>query len=173
MGQAKRIAQNHSCSALLDEVDQSLSRALAYTRTLVTDLSPAVLREEGLAAGLKWLGQYMKKYDLAVTVTVPEDLTLPEDRTVLLFQSVRELLINSWKHAGTGEASVTVERGMNVLRIQVQDKGKGFAVANTPGEISSKFGLFSIRERMAALGGAFEIVSVPGFETTCVLTVPL
>ena len=174
LGQAKRIAQNDRCAALMDEVDQSLSRALDYTRTLVADLSPAVLRDEGLGAGLKWLGEYMKKYDLTVTVTVPdENLMLPEDQTLLLFQSVRELLINSWKHAGTGEASVTVKRDLNVLRIEVHDNGKGFAAAETPGEISSKFGLFSIRERMAALGGGFEIVSVPGTETTCILTVPI
>ena len=174
LGQAKRIAQNDRCAALMDQVDESLSRALAYTRTLVADLSPAVLRDEGLAAGLKWLGEYMKKYDLTVTVTVlDEDLMLPEDQTLLLFQSVRELLINSWKHAGTGEASVTVKRDLNVLRIEVHDKGKGFAAAETPGEISSNFGLFSIRERMAALGGGFEIVSVPGTETTCILTIPI
>jgi signal transduction histidine kinase len=60
-----------------------------------------------------------------------------------------------------------------VLRIEVRDKGKGFAAVDSPSEISSKFGLFSIRERMAALGGAFEIVSVPGSGTTCILTVPL
>ena len=174
LGQGKRIAQNHSCSALMHQVDEALSRALAYTRTLVTDLSPPMLRDQGLAAGLKWLGQYMKKYDFTVTVTVPdEDVTLPEDQTLLLFQSVRELLINSWKHAGTGEASVIVKRGMNVLRIEVRDKGKGFAAVDSPSEISSKFGLFSIRERMAALGGAFEIVSVPGSETACILTMPL
>lgn len=174
LGQAKRIAQNDRCAALMDQVDQSLSRALAYTRTLVADLSPAVLRDEGLAAGLKWLGEYMKKYDLTVTMIVPdENLMLPEDQTLLLFQSVRELLINSWKHAGTGEASVTVKRDLNVLRIEVHDKGKGFAAAKTPGESSSTFGLFSIRERMAALGGGFEIVSVPGTGTTCILNVPI
>jgi len=37
-----------------------------------------------------------------VTVQAPDDhgLNLPEDQRVLLFQSVRELLINSAKHAG-------------------------------------------------------------------------
>ena len=154
LGQGKRIAQNDRCAAFMSEVDQVLSRALAYTRTLVADLNPPLLREHGLGAGLKWLGEYMKKYDLTVTVTVSDEhLRLPEDQTLLLFQSVRELLINSWKHAGTGEASVMVKRGINVLRIEVHDKGKGFAAADTPSEISSKFGLFSIRERMKALGG--------------------
>lgn len=174
LGQGKRIAQNDRCIALMGQVEEVLSRALAYTRTLVADLSPPLLREQGLGAGLKWLSEYMKKYDLTVTVTVPdEDLRLPEDQTLLLFQSVRELLINSWKHAGTGEASVAVKRGINVLRIEVHDKGRGFAAAETSGEISSKFGLFSIRERMNALGGKLDIHSSPGNGTTVILELPI
>ena len=152
------------------EMDEVMAEALKYTRTLVTELSPPVLRDQGLAAGLKWLGEYMQKHDLNVTVAVPdEDLTLPQDRLVLVFQSVRELLINSSKHAGTGQATVAMEHRDNLLRIEVRDEGAGFdsAAAATHGEssdegISSKFGLFSIRERMLALGGSFDIHSVLG-----------
>jgi len=52
----------------------------------------------------------------------------------------------------------------------VRDQGKGFSPASTP---SMKFGLFSIRERMRALGGTFEIQSAPGSATTATLTMPL
>jgi signal transduction histidine kinase len=41
------------------------------------------------------------------------------------------------------------------------------------GGTSSKFGLFSIRERMMALGGSFDIQSVPGQGTNATLTLPL
>ena len=41
------------------------------------------------------------------------------------------------------------------------------------GGISSKFGLFSIQERMRALGGAFELASSPGKGTTAMLVLPL
>jgi hypothetical protein len=38
----------------------------------------------------------MKKHGITVTVTVPErQLKLPEDQVVLLFQSLREFLINA------------------------------------------------------------------------------
>ncbi len=107
-----------------------LSDALKYTRTLVAELSPPVLRDHGLAAGLKWLGEYMKRYNLAVTVTVPEkELKLPEDQVILLFQSVRELLINSSKYAGTGQAAVTLEQRDGRLLIEVSDQGAGFDLA--------------------------------------------
>jgi len=181
IGQGKRYAPPIPVLAeTMRQVDDVLSDALRYTRTLVADLSPAVLRDHGLIAALKWLGEYMKKLAMTVTVNVPEEqqLALPEDQAVLLFQSVRELLINASKYAGTGAATVTLECGGDLLRIHVRDEGAGFdvnAVTAGPstGGTSSKFGLFSIRERMMALGGSFDIQSVPGQGTTATLTLPL
>jgi signal transduction histidine kinase len=156
---------------------------LAYTRTLVAELSPPVLREQGLAEALKWLGEYMQKYGMRVYVSLPEnfDPGLPEDQRILLFQSVRELLINSSKHSGSHEAWVSVEQGQGQLKICVQDKGVGFDLAfvatsakNDPrGSFSSQFGLFSIRERMKALGGKLDIRSSPGNGTMATLEMPI
>ena len=65
----------------ISEADGILAEALTYTRTLVAELSPPVLRDHGLSAGLKWLGAYMHKHDMAVTVTVSEvHLQVPEDQ---------------------------------------------------------------------------------------------
>ena len=174
------------CGTVLNRVDDILSEALTYSRTLVAELCPPVLRERGFAAGLTWLGAYMKKHGQTVRVKVPEgrEIQLPEDQFILLFQSVRELLINSSKHSGTCHATVILELVDGDLRITVSDEGAGFdlaaaaaaAAAAAPhpnGGISSKFGLFSIQERMRALGGSFDIRSVPGQGTTATLTLPL
>lgn len=183
IGQGKRYAQPiPTLIDLMKQLDEVLSDALRYTRTLVAEISPPVLRDYGLPAALKWLGDYMQKHSMTVRVTLPEpnELTLPEDQAVLLFQSVRELLINSSNYAGTGEATVTLEQREGQLRIQVRDEGVGFDLtAATPaagaptGGVSSKFGLFSIRERMIALGGSFDIQSAPGKGATATLTLPL
>ncbi|OQW30021.1 MAG: hypothetical protein A4E19_10700 [Nitrospira sp. SG-bin1] len=181
IGQGKRVTNSlPACEAVLKKVDDILSDALTYSRTLVAELSPPVLRDHGLAASLKWLAEYMKtKHTHTVTVAVPDDteLTLPEDQVILLFQSARELLINSAKHAGTGRATLRMDRRADQLRITVRDEGKGFepaATAGTPsGELSSKFGLYSIEERMRALGGSFILESVPGHGTSATLMVPL
>lgn len=177
IGQGKRLGSDvPDCRVVLKKVDDILSDALTYSRTLVTELSPPVLYHHGLAVGLKWLAEYMKKkYEQTVTVLVPEDqdLKLPEDQVVLLFQSVRELLINSWKHAGTSEVTVRMEQCHGYLQIEVRDEGAGFdlaAAAAAAGAsnsgVSSKFGLFSIHERMRAMGGSFNIHSAPRLGTT-------
>ncbi len=184
IGQGRRGASGMSaCETVLKKVDDILSDALTYSRTLVAELSPPVLRDHGLTASLKWLAEYMKKkHEQTVTVIVPDDqdLSLPEDQRVLLFQSVRELLLNSAKHAGTGRATLTMEKRADHLCITVKVEGTGLNVAaaaaeaGTPsGGISSKFGLYSIQERMRALGGSFDLESAPGQGTTAMLRLPL
>ncbi len=182
LGQGKQAARSvPGCAQLIHETDELLSEALKYTRTLVAELSPPALRDHGLPAGLKWLGEYMKKHDLTVTVAAPDDVAvkLPEDQAMLLFQSVRELLINVAKYAGTRQAWVTMTEGEGRLSIEVKDEGAGFdpgaaaAGAEPSGGLSSKFGLLSIQERMKALGGSFEIESAPGKGTTATLVSPL
>jgi signal transduction histidine kinase len=182
IGQGKRSASGvPAYESVLKKVDDILSDALIYSRTLVAELSPPVLRDHGLAASLKWLAEYMKtKHEQTVTVLVPDDhgLHLTEEQRVLLFQSVRELLINSAKHAGTGQATLTMEQHADYVRITVHDDGKGFdpAVVDSgtlSGGLSSKFGLFSIQERMRALGGSFEIYSALDKGTTAILVLPL
>jgi PAS domain S-box-containing protein len=182
LGQGKPLAAAvPACLEVIKQVDQVLSGALAYTRTLVSELSPPVLREHGLAAGLRWLVEYMEKHDLSVSVSLPEGepFELAEQQSVLLFQSVRELLINASKHAGTGRARVAVRREAGELIIEVTDEGLGFDAlsdadfsAKAGEELSSKFGLYSIQERMRALGGRLEIESCPGKGTTATLVLP-
>ncbi len=177
VGQGKRLAKRApGCAELFQETDTVLNDALNYTRTLVIDLSPPILHEFGLPAALRWLGERMQRHELAVTVQIDsDDLPLPEDHAVLLFQSVRELLMNAVKHAQSDAVTVRVEQESGVLRIEVRDQGAGFdpAVAESPVALSSKFGLFSIRERMKALGGWFDLQSTPGQGTTALLALPL
>jgi two-component system sensor histidine kinase DegS len=61
------------------------------------------------------------------------------------------------------------------LKIIVSDNGSGFnveAISKSPTN-GGGFGLFSIKERMADLGGALEISSEPGHGTQAILSVPV
>ena len=180
LGQGMRIP--HLAPRAVDvmkQTDDVLAEALQYTRTLVADLSPPVLHEHGLAAGLSWLATQMKRHELQVQIRLPDkEVSLPEDQAVLLFQSVRELLMNASKHARSAEAVVVVQQVNGSLRIEVSDDGVGFDTAASPpdaehGTVSSKFGLFSIRERMKALGGTLDIRSAKAKGTTALLSLPI
>jgi PAS domain S-box-containing protein len=177
LGHNKHQEPHGISQPLVDELDNLLSDALKYTRSLVADLSPPVLRDHGLAASLRWLGEYMTKYDLRVTIDGPEQevSAIPEEQSALLFQCVRELLINTSKHARTRHAHVSIEEQDRWISVVVRDQGVGFderaltSAAAESGTLSSKFGLLSIQERMRALGGGFELRSTPGQGTTATL----
>jgi len=162
---------------LLNEIDDALAQSLTYTRTLVANLAPPALRDFGLLAGLRWLSEQMRYQGLVVSLhSSLEHLKLPEDQAILLFQSIRELLINVTKHAQSNQATVSVDHQMDTLRIEVEDDGVGFepAAVNKSGtKESTGFGLFSIRERMRALGGTFDVESKAGYGTTARLTLPV
>ena len=177
VSQSRSRMEDAEVESWLGESDDILQQALTYTRSLVAQLTPMALHEFGLTAALKWLADQMRQqYQLSVQVEVQPGttVTLPEDQSVLIFQSIRELLINVAKHARVDQAAVRMEQREGRLVIAVMDEGLGSDQASAPAQsLSSKFGLFSIGERMRALGGTFEFKSIPGKGTSATLSLPL
>jgi signal transduction histidine kinase len=159
---------------ILEGVDQLLHQSLDYTRSLVSELTPQALYERGLGAAIIWLGDQMRRLvvlNVEIDLDAP-DLSLPEADAVLLFHSIRELLFNVLKHGKINRASVSMRYTQNVLSITVSDEGCGFDVSKLSDERSDRFGLLSIRERMTALGGTFDLQSEPGKGTVASLRLP-
>jgi signal transduction histidine kinase len=181
VGELKRLSLSPKGDELVREVEGVLNQALQYCRTLMTELSPPNFKEEGLAAGIRSLSTQMKRYGLEVTVqTDPLDGTsVSESSAALLLRSVRELLINTVKHAAVKQATIRITCENGHLQIVVGNEGgpdlaastKGLA-AGTNNALSSGFGLLFIRERMKALNGRLDFQSVPNQRTTATLIVP-
>jgi signal transduction histidine kinase len=170
------LRQDHAQDVrkILQEADQLLHQSLDYTRTLVSELTPQALYERGLSAALQWLGDQMRRQQILtveISLDAPE-LPLPEADAVLMFHSIRELLFNVLKHGKTDRASVLMSYDQEVLSISVSDQGCGFRVSSLSEDRSDRFGLLSVRERMIALGGGFDLQSEPGKGTVASLHLP-
>jgi signal transduction histidine kinase/CheY-like chemotaxis protein len=161
-------------------VSELLDESIKACRALTAELSPPILHEAGLAAGLQWLVRWMdEKHGLKIDMSLDPDVPAQrEDVRVLLFQSVRELLFNIVKHAGTRRARLELSRhDAGHIRLSVRDEGAGFS----PGAMSAEnepataggFGLFSIRERLHLLGGCLDIDTAPGRGTSVTMVAPV
>ncbi|WP_058557224.1 response regulator [Thiohalocapsa sp. ML1] len=164
-------------AATFADVADALKEAIDVSRTLVADLAPLILHEAGLAEALDWLTRRMReRYGLEVRLDLPQPVApLPEDLRSLVFDGVREALLNTVKHAQCSHASVAVsEPGDGWLCVRIEDDGVGFdAAAQDSGAASpAGFGLFSMRERLHALGGHVVIDSRCGQGTRVTLSVP-
>jgi len=182
IGLLQRLPLPLAGDEMVQEVEDVLTQALQYCQTLMAELSPPILHEQGLVAGIRALATQMKRHDLEVRVDLDQidECAVPLSCAVLLFRSVRELLINTAKHAAVKQATVRLTCDQGLLQIVVRDEG-GFDLAASQGPqpagtgsvFSSKIGLLTIRERMKVLNGRFDLVSAPKQGTTATLTLPL
>src|SRR5215469_5410033 len=163
----RELTGTASQAELIEQARHHLEEAITAARTLSVELSPPVRQQTELSSALIWLANWTKqKYGLEVAVNVdPLANSARKDVRTLLFESVRELLLNAVKHAHVDRVTVDLELdGDDMLRISVADQGIGFdpvAVDRVKANHAG-WGLFSIRERLTLLGGRFEIESVPG-----------
>ena len=107
--------------------------------------------------------------DLAVRLELVP-VTLPSPVADQLAACVGEALRNVERHAGTGQADVTVTGGTGWAIVKITDRGRGFDPAATP---PSRRGIReSITGRMLAAGGRAAIASRPGAGTTVTVSWP-
>jgi len=157
------------------DLAKTLDDVRRIVQTLTFELSPPVLKQLGVKAAIRWLARDIKsRYNLTVQVT-DDDRPVPLNPRVMvvLFRSVRELVINIVKHAEAKLAIVSLTTSGGGFRVTIEDDGKGFDLAEQSDHVEKgHFGLFSVRERLEYLGGTLHIRSTPGKGTRVSVTVP-
>ncbi|OGS11853.1 MAG: hypothetical protein A2234_05135 [Elusimicrobia bacterium RIFOXYA2_FULL_58_8] len=161
----------------LKDLSAFIDEAILATRSLTFQLASPILYELGLESALERLAEDMRKrHGLRVHFTGDgSNKPLPTETSVMIFKAVRELLVNAVKHAKASEVKVQVRSAAGKIAVTVRDNGRGFAPTAAAGYGSDRrgFGLFSIREKVSHLGGAFRLNTRPGAGTLAVITAPL
>jgi signal transduction histidine kinase len=100
--------------------------------------------------------------------------TLSDDKQILIYRCVQELLRNVVKHASAQLVDIRASSDGRALTVEVCDDGRGFDVAGWESRAEGDgFGLFSIRERIEQCGGGVEVRSAQGDGCTVALHLPI
>jgi PAS domain S-box-containing protein len=174
----RRKAEAKDVQEMADRVIETLDESIQTSRSLTANLSPPVLHEKGLAAGLEWLRrQMLDKHGLRLEVKADSDAEPGAEQVrIFLFEAVRELLLNTVKHAKVDFAQIRVRMlESGEIELVVADEGAGFDPAQVEAAHSTTggFGLFSIRERLSYLGGHMHINAAPGQGSRFTLVAPV
>lgn len=170
--------KDQEAAPAVDRFADLVQQSIEMSRSLTAELSPPVLYEGSFAAALNWMArEAQEKHGLKVEIHATPDIELARQETrTLLFRSARELLFNVAKYAKVDRAQIHIQRQDGHIRLEVRDEGIGFDPANRASvdgsPASGGFGLFSIRERLAKIGGTLDVVSAPGNGTRVTLLVP-
>jgi signal transduction histidine kinase len=142
-------------------------------RALLFALRPAALAEEGLAAAItKHAAAVESREGIAVHHHVDGEGRLPHQCEEALYRIFQEALNNVVKHAHADNVWVNLTIGANETTLVVRDDGIGF----DPVPFGAQFqtmGLSSMRERVEALNGTFEITSSSDSGTAVTVTIPV
>lgn len=160
----------------LAEMRSLLDQTIRYTRSLTAEISPQILYDLGLGAAAQWLAEgFRRKHGLEVEVEVDgDDAGLDETARVVLFRALRELLVNTLKHARARRAWVRLSCRGGRVRLSCRDDGAGFdaAALEASWPRTEGFGLFHVKERAEYLGGRVEVESAPGRGALLVVELP-
>jgi signal transduction histidine kinase len=138
---------------------------------LAESLYPRVLDDLGLAAAFAELA---RRIEASAPVRVQRNVDptvaarLPRAAGATLYRVAEEALHNAAQHASATLVHLALRETNGRPELEVRDDGKGFDVPGAErGHLPGR-GIFAMRDRLALVGGALDITSVPGSGTRLV-----
>ena len=165
----------------VDEATQQMKELAVSAREAYTDVRESIvglrsLPDEGRSmrdALIEFVERWKEQSGVVASVNIDGSMRLRAAVELQLIRIVQESLTNVRKHAKASRVWIDIKRDGETLRGCVRDDGVGFLrAAPTRGEFP-RFGLTTMHERAASVGGALMIDSSPGQGTTVNFEMPL
>ena len=161
--------------AALAEAEKIAAEAFREVRQSLFGLRTMVTRSLGLVPTLaEYLHDFSEQSGVAVDLRLGDEarIQLSPDREVQLIRIIQEALTNVRKHAEAHRASVSLRSSPEGLEVCIADDGCGFDPVEVQARGRGSFGLQTMEERAAAVGGALRVESAPGEGTRVLVHLP-
>jgi signal transduction histidine kinase len=146
----------------MSDIGQELRTTIESLRDLAHGIHPPELTQFGLKAAVEVVAGGVS----IPVITNVADMRFSEPVEITAYFVICESLTNVVKHSHATKAGVVVTHEADVLRITVWDNGRGCINAE------KGFGLTSLEDRVAALGGTIEIHGLDTGGTKVEATIP-
>ena len=151
----------------LDAARRTLARGVAGVEEVLGDvrrishgLRPTMLDTLGLVPAMKQVvDEFAQRSGVVVDMQADADIVAPGDAGTALFRLLQEALNNIERHARAGRVELRLSREPGAIVLSIRDDGRGFDVEAVSASPQRGLGLSSMRERVEALGGRFDLSS--------------
>jgi signal transduction histidine kinase len=167
-------AGTSASAAVVDDLRRVASEALKDIRSISNGLFlPSVDDTDDLVEVIgKVVDAHERRTNSVVALSVSDvPKQLPIDTIRCVGRVVQEALNNSFKHAGAADQAVSIIVADHTLILSIRDGGSG--IADTNSHFTEKLGLRSMKYRVEAVGGVFELKSQRGRGTEVRCKIPL
>jgi len=163
-------ASDEEAARSLNEAAQIVNRNVGLARELARGFQPVLLGSAGLTTALRSLCTQANGHpEIRCSLKLPQSIRIRDETIALnLFRIAQEAVSNAIKHAHATEITVCIERQRDLVRLVVEDNGRGLKTKKR----SKGLGLHIMRYRASVLGGHFDIETGPNNGTRLVAAVP-
>lgn len=160
----------HAATTHLKEAEQLTLHLRQELTSLILELRPAALEGQGLAAAIKeYAADWSRQNEIPLDVRIQGERALPLAIEQTLFRLIQGALSNVARHSKATKSEIRLVYGAADISCIISDDGIGFS----PSKQQFGFGLRSMNERVASLGGTMTVESNNGKGTQLLVTLPL
>ena len=144
-------------------MDELLGKAITDLRNLSHLLDTDYIRTEGWATAVEKLFHDLERSGkYSITTHIEEDLpVLGDEKSIILFRIIQEIINNTIKHAGATAIDLDAEKKGGQIAIRIKDNGKGFDKLNS----GAGRGIRNMQSRSEMIDAIIDFDSRPGHGT--------
>jgi signal transduction histidine kinase len=163
--------KDESGSVILNNTNHLVNEAISTIKDISNNLSPHVLSNFGLASAIS---AFTNKINQTKAVEIDfksnmETQRLDNDKEVVIYRAVCELINNSVLHSGASRIEIELNKHEKFITLQFYDNGRGFDTSSLRREDTKGMGLSNIETRVKTVEGVFILESTPGKGTSALI----
>jgi len=160
-------------TVILNNTHHLVNEAINSIKDISNNMSPHVLSNFGLASAIS---TFISKINQTGSVEIDfksnmENKRLENDKEVVMYRAVCELINNSIRHSGASRIEIELNKHEKFVTLQFNDNGRGFDMSTLNSDDSQGMGLSNIETRVKTVGGVFILESTPGKGTNALIKV--
>lgn len=162
-------------NTLKEGIGQSINQidgAVEELRRIAHNLMPDLLSKYGLTTAIAEFAARMSHSGLDIhTAFINYSNTLEQQKELLVYRIIQELINNAIKHANASEIIIQISEHQQILNLLVEDNGRGFDIKKL--ETNKSAGFHNIESRIQFLKGSMNLHSEVNVGTSIELQIPL
>ncbi|HLP72519.1 MAG TPA: ATP-binding protein [Bacteroidales bacterium] len=149
---------------ILNNTSHVVNEAITTIKDISNNLSPHVLSNFGLSSAI---GAFTTKINQTRAIEIVfksnmENTRLENEKEVVMYRAVCELITNSISHSGASRIDIELNKQGKFITLQFSDNGRGFDTSSLRKEDTKGMGLSNIETRVRTVEGVFVLESTPG-----------
>jgi signal transduction histidine kinase len=158
---------------ILKNTNHVVNEAISTIKEVSNNLSPHVLSNFGLSSAIN---AFTNKINHTKVLEIDfksnmENQRLENDKEVVIYRAVCELINNSILHSGASRIEIELNKHEKFVTLQFYDNGRGFDTSRLGMEDNKGMGISNIETRVKSIDGVFILESNPGKGTSALIKV--